>query len=132
MKQTVLKHEFIDHFPDNPAEGTVYISIPFATALHQCCCGCGNKVITPLAPTAWTLAFDGRTISLHPSVGNWSFPCQSHYWITNNRVDWARPWSREQVEAGRAKDRKQKERYYTQDATPARGEGFWRKLKKRF
>lgn len=26
---------------------------------------------------------------LRPSVGNWSFPCQSHYWIDNGRVRWA-------------------------------------------
>ena len=32
--------------------------------------------------------FDGRTISLNPSIGNWSYPCRSHYWIKGNRVVW--------------------------------------------
>jgi Family of unknown function (DUF6527) len=33
--------------------------------------------------------FDGRSISLDPSIGNWGFQCRSHYWIKNNRVVWA-------------------------------------------
>jgi len=28
-------------------------------------------------------------VSLAPSIGNWSFPCNSHYWITGNEVRWA-------------------------------------------
>jgi hypothetical protein len=86
MKQAALTHEFVDYMPDVPQEGTLYISIRFATAIHKCCCGCGNEVVTPLSPTDWKLIFDGDTVSLDPSIGNWSFPCQSHYWIRRNNV----------------------------------------------
>ncbi|MFC4855982.1 DUF6527 family protein [Actinophytocola glycyrrhizae] len=24
--------------------------------------------------------FNGETVSLSPSIGNWSFPCRSHYY----------------------------------------------------
>jgi len=41
---------------------------------------------------------------LEPSIGNWSFPCQSHYWIMNNNVMWARRWSKSEISAARRKD----------------------------
>jgi len=34
-------------------------------------------VVTPLSPTGWSLIFDGETVSLYPSIGNWNFPCRS-------------------------------------------------------
>ena len=87
MKQdVVLKHEFVEFIPGELKEGTIYVSIRFGTASHLCVCGCGNKVVTPIRPTDWKLIFDGKTISLDPSIGNWSFACQSHYWIRNNKV----------------------------------------------
>jgi hypothetical protein len=85
MKQPVtFKHEFVQFIPEELQEGTVYVSIRFATVSHLCACGCKTKVVTPLKPTDWKLTFDGKTISLHPSIGNWNFPCRSHYWIRNN------------------------------------------------
>lgn len=75
MKQeTVLKHEFVEFIPDNLEDGTVYVSVGFATVAHKCCCGCGKEVGTPLSPTDWKLIFDGKTVSLDPSIGNWGFP----------------------------------------------------------
>jgi uncharacterized protein DUF6527 len=127
MKQHVLQHEFVTEFPDNPIDGVLYVSMMFATALHRCCCGCGNNVITPFSPTDWTLMFDGRTVSLHPSIGNWSFPCQSHYWITNNRVQWARRWTAREISAGRAADRAAKEEVRG-TTMPKR---WWQKLRRR-
>lgn len=105
MKQAALVHEFVDYIPDVLKEGTLYISIKFATALHKCCCGCGHEVVTPLSPRDWKLIFDGETVSLDPSIGNWSFPCQSHYWIRRNSVVWARRWSKREIEADRSQER---------------------------
>ena len=73
-------------------EGVVYVSIPFATAVHRCCCGCGNQVVTPLDPDLWQLTFDGKGISLSPSIGNWGFQCGAHYWIRRNQVLWTSRW----------------------------------------
>lgn len=103
-QRTTVTHEFVDYVPENLAEGTVYVCVQFATVVHTCCCGCGNEVVTPLSPADWTLSFDGESISLNPSIGNWSYPCQSHYWIRNNKVIWTRRWSRGEIEAGRARD----------------------------
>lgn len=107
-RRASLQPEFVEFVPDVLAEGTLYISIPYATAVHRCCCGCGNEVVTPLTPTDWSLTFDGESVSLDPSIGNWNFYCQSHYWITRNEVRWATSWSRQQIEFGRDKDRQRK------------------------
>lgn len=112
----VLKHEFVESLPRELEEGTIYISIPFATVGHKCCCGCGREVITPLSPTDWELTFDGETVSLDPSIGNWGFPCRSHYWIVRNQVRWARPWSEKQIERGRKRDRAAKESFFSGNA----------------
>ena len=92
MKRATVTHEFVDKIPNSIEEGKVYISIPYATAVHKCCCGCGNEVVTPLTPTDWELTFNGEAISLDPSIGNWNFPCRSHYWIKQNKVRWVRDW----------------------------------------
>jgi len=141
----VLTHKFVEFIPDELDKGTIYVSIRFATVVHACCCGCGKRVVTPLGPTDWKLIFDGKTISLNPSIGNWGFECQSHYWIRNNGVKWAPRWSKDDIAAGRAYDRFAKERYFdtsntaTDDALddgpvaeePDKVESaFWRKLKK--
>jgi hypothetical protein len=110
-RQTRLRHEFVEYVPDVLEDGTIYISVPFATAIHKCCCGCGNQVVTPLSPTDWKLVFDGVSVSLDPSIGNWSFPCQSHYWIRRNSVAWAPKWSRREIEQARASDRDRKTEY---------------------
>jgi Family of unknown function (DUF6527) len=119
MKQEIaLKHEFVEFIPAELQEQTLYISIRFATVSHLCPCGCKNKVITPLKPTDWKLIFDGKTVSLHPSVGSWSFSCHSHYWVKNNRVQWAEEWSKERIDASRASDRLGKDKYYATAEVP--------------
>jgi hypothetical protein len=112
MRVEALMHEFVESAPDKLEEGKIYVSMAFATVLHKCCCGCGTEVVTPLSPTDWRITFDGETISLHPSVGNWSLQCQSHYWVERNKVRWAGRWSREEIEAGRAADRLAKKTYF--------------------
>lgn len=104
MRHDRVVHKFVECIPEQLAEGIVYVSIQFRTVVHLCCCGCGLEVVTPLSPTKWTLTFDGHAISLTPSIGNWSFPCQSHYWIKGNRVEAARRWSPRQIAAARALD----------------------------
>jgi len=79
--------------------------------MHLCACGCAREVVTPLTPTDWEITFNGETISLSPSIGNWNFECESHYWIRRGRVRWARWMSREVIERSRERDRRRKERY---------------------
>lgn len=112
MRRRKVHHEFVEFIPSSRKNGVVYVSIKFATAVHNCCCGCGNKVVTPISPTDWKLTFDGETISLHPSIGNWAFKCQSHYWIINDKVKWAPKWSKAEIESGRDRDELNKKRFF--------------------
>jgi hypothetical protein len=107
-----LQPRFVEFIPTDLERGILYVSMQYATASHRCCCGCGSEVVTPLTPTDWKLIFDGETVSLDPSIGNWSFPCQSHYWVRRNKVQWAAIWSRHQVDEGRAWDRAVKQRQF--------------------
>ena len=76
---------FVDVFPDELEEGVLYISLRFNTAVHLCACGCKMKTITKIAPGEWRMMYNGKEISLFPSIGNWNFECRSHYWIRNNK-----------------------------------------------
>jgi hypothetical protein len=134
-----LTPEFIELAPAELEDGVLYVSMAYGSAVHKCCCGCGEKVVTPFGRTDWILTFDGEAVSLHPSIGNWNFPCQSHYWIKENKVRWAPRMTREQIEAGRAADRLARTRYYAtpqetitanKDKEPAKG--FWSKVRKLF
>jgi hypothetical protein len=40
----------------------LYIAIPFTTAVHKCCCGCGLEVVTPISHD-WELALNGAAVS---------------------------------------------------------------------
>ena len=114
-----LMHEFVEFIPDAIEEGKIYVSIEYATAVHKCACGCGKEVVTPLSPTDWKLIFDGKTVSLDPSIGNWSFECQSHYWVTNGMVRWAPKWTPEQIASGRTRSRRHRARARDDDALAA-------------
>ena len=103
-----IRSEFVEIIPDQLEEGMLYISISHATALHKCLCGCGAEIVTPLSPTDWELSYNGQSVSLSPSIGNWSYPCQSHYWIRRNRVHWAKRFSARQIAAVREQDRRAK------------------------
>ncbi|HPY81637.1 MAG TPA: DUF6527 family protein, partial [Bacteroidales bacterium] len=50
-----------------------------------------------------------------PSIGNWSFNCQSHYWIKRNKIVYAREWDKEEIQFGRTNDEKRKAKYYNKE-----------------
>ena len=66
----------------------LYITLSFRVAIHLCACGCRNQVVTPLGVGQWRVSCEGEHISLSPSIGNFQFPCRSHYFITKNEVVW--------------------------------------------
>lgn len=113
MRHRTLEHRFVRNVPRELDPGVLYISMDYATAVHSCCCGCGERVVTPFTPTDWSMTFDGESISLHPSVGNWNQRCRSHYVIQRSQVLEAGPWSEELVEAERCRDKKAKVAHYS-------------------
>ena len=112
MLHRSLEHRFVENAPQPLEPGVLYISMEFATAMHLCCCGCSREVVTPFSPTDWKLIFDGETVSLTPSVGNWNFPCRSHYIIRRNRIIEAESWTDEMVQAEQRRDKSAKSGFY--------------------
>lgn len=104
-RQTALKHQWVRFIPNNPDPGILYVSREYKTATHLCCCGCGLEVVTPINSAKWSITDHGSSVSLWPSIGNWSFPCRSHYWIDHNRVKWASAMTKKQIAQVRQKDR---------------------------
>jgi hypothetical protein len=125
-----ITFEFVDLIPAEREEGKLYISIKYRTAVHNCFCGCGMKVVTPIRPTGWQLTYDGDSVSLNPSVGNWSFKCRSHYVIRGNRALPAGPMTHDQIEAGRDRDQAVRAAYFGQvpAAAPVKKRGLWERL----
>jgi hypothetical protein len=100
-----ISHRFVEFIPRELDEGVLYISERFKTASHLCCCGCGQKVVTPLNPSKWLLQDYGSTVSLSPSVGLGAFPCRSHYWIRRSQVQWCRDMSEAETAYAQRADR---------------------------
>lgn len=114
----IYQPKFVDSVPEDLEDKVIYISIKYSTVIHKCPCGCGNEVVTKLAPQRWRITFDGETVSLFPSVGNWGMPCQSHYWIEKNKVLWAESWSKEKI-------RKVQKREASENSKKNKGKGRW-------
>jgi hypothetical protein len=116
MQISQLSHRFVQYIPDDVESGVLYISMEYATAVHSCCCGCGEEVVTPFAPTDWLIIFDGEAVSLRPSVGNWNQACRSHYFISRGQVVEAAPWSQREVNAERERARAAKTHEFEKSA----------------
>lgn len=137
MKVKELKPQYVELMPKVIEEGVLYISQKYATAVHKCCCGCGEKVVTPLKPTEWSLTVTKGAATLRPSIGNWGFACRSHYWIRNNRVVWSGDMTTAEIERNRRRDRVAKQEYFAQvnaqrtkapSSTGEQSPGLWRSL----
>ena len=139
-RRTTYGHTFVDTLPDNLEEGVLYVSGQYATSAHKCFCGCGREVITPIHPTKWKLTFDGIHVSLHPSIGSWSLPCKSHYWLRAGNVAWAEAFTEEEIQTVRSHDLTAQDHYFSGRGapapsatvvptdTPVEQPGFWSKV----
>lgn len=111
MRLTRIAHQHVEYIPDVLEEGVLYISLPFKTALHRCACGCGQEVVTPLGQAEWSLRETGGKVTLYPSIGNWSFPCQSHYFIRGSQIAWVGKMTKAEIARGRQITQERREVY---------------------
>lgn len=86
MKIKEFKPKFVSRIPDNIEEGYLYICLKCDAIMHKCPCGCREIVSTPIRVGGWSITYNEFGVSLKPSIGNWSYDCSSHYYITNNKV----------------------------------------------
>lgn len=119
--------QHVELAPKPLVPGVLYISQKYRTAVHLCCCGCGEKVVTPLSPAEWRVQLNGGQVSLQPSIGN-ATPCRSHYWIRHGRVDWAPPMSNADVARTRTRDRASLKALFTARQEARRGSRLQRAL----
>ena len=91
MELRQFELQVVHRMPNELNQGTLYVCFDCNVVAHLCACGCGEKVILPIDPDFWSIKYDGETVSLTPSIGNFQFPCKSHYWIKENRIVWAEP-----------------------------------------
>ena len=93
MKTTQLTIRECVHINEKPLEdGILYVSRRFELAIHNCACGCKIETVTPLRTVAgnegWELSQGPNGPTLHPSIGNQNFPCKSHYWVRDGKIEW--------------------------------------------
>lgn len=100
-----LRTVFVTDIPEKLEDGILYVSEECHVALHNCACGCGEEVSTPLVPMEYALKMTNDEASIWPSIGNHDFACRSHYIIDHGRIEWSGRMSRTAIEAGREKDR---------------------------
>lgn len=87
LKKVEIEPVFVVEMPCYYERNKIYISEEYRTAVHLCLCGCDEKVVMILDDGSkwWRLVKEKNgKVSFIGSVGNYSFPCQSHYIITNN------------------------------------------------
>lgn len=123
MNTIVLQR--VQFLPKQLSPGILYVSDEYQVAGHLCCCGCGNKVITPLGPAEWSVTEQNGKPSIWPSIGNWQLPCRSHYIISAGQIRWSGQWTDAQILAGRQAEEERRQVYY---AEKDRERSFWWQL----
>lgn len=108
MKTRTWTAVWVDDMPSSLEPGNLYISVKHRLTEHLCACGCGTEVSLPLSRSEWRIEYDGESVSLFPSIGNWRLPCRSHYIIEKGRTRRALAWTQQEIQSGRARDREAK------------------------
>ena len=123
----MLETRFVKFIPERLNKGVLYVSYEYNTAIHLCACGCKNKVVTPISPIQWSYNYNGESISLSPSIGNWNFDCKSHYWIRDSQIVWAKKWSTDKISKVQQIEQKEISDYFEEEKEVEK-DGFFTKF----
>lgn len=90
MRVTEFKTVFTTGITSYLEQGKLYVNENYKVVRRLCPCGCGSLVQTPIdgSDYSWQYTNHNGKITLRPSIGNFELPCKSHYYITENRVEW--------------------------------------------
>lgn len=88
MTSDTIETVYMDRIPSDIEQGKLYVSRECKVAIHLCACGCGEKVITPIDKQGWIFADNDGKPTLSPSIGNFEFPCKSHYFVSDGKIIW--------------------------------------------
>ena len=125
----MLEPRFVKFIPSQLTEGIIYVSYEYNTAIHLCACGCKNKVVTPISPIQWSYTYNGESISLSPSIGNWNFDCKSHYWIRDNQIIWAEKWNTSKISKVQENEQIEIDDYYNKENVNKKESSFSKLLR---
>lgn len=103
MRTESFRLERVKLIPAKIEPGVFYFSEKYATSMHLCACGCGSDISLAISSAGWKVT-KSSALTLRPSVGNWSYPCRSHYLITDGRVEWANAMSAGAISMNRQRD----------------------------
>ena len=68
--------------------GKLYISREFSCATYLCPCGCCNQIHIAFNKYLWNIIDKDGKVTIRPSILSDNLPCKSHYFITENHIDW--------------------------------------------
>ena len=86
------KTQFVQSIPQDLKKGILYVCVTYDICVHLCPCGCMSKIFTPISKEyGWVISYDGVNVSLAPSIGNGAYPCGSHYFLKEGKVQWLPP-----------------------------------------
>ena len=88
MELRAFEMQIVHRIPVILQPGLLYVCFDCNVVVHLCACGCSEKVVLPIDPQFWSVRYDGETVTISPSIGNYQYPCKSHYWIRENKVIW--------------------------------------------
>ena len=108
MKTRAWTAVWVDDMPASLEPGNLYVSVKHRLTEHLCACGCGTEVSLPLGRSEWRIEYDGESVSVWPSIGNWRLPCRSHYIIEKGLTSWSLAWTEKEIQTGQALDGKAK------------------------
>jgi hypothetical protein len=111
MRIDVVTPQQVELAPRPLIPGVLYVSQKYRVVIHLCCCGCGEKVVTPLSSAEWQLKLHEGIATMQPSIGN-ATACRSHYWIRQNRVVWVPNMTNQQIAVVQERDRASLETMY--------------------
>ena len=87
--------------PPSLEPGNLYISVKHRLTEHLCACGCGTEISLPLGRSEWRIEYDGESVTVWPSIGNWRLPCRSHYIIEKGHTRWCLAWTEKEIRTDR-------------------------------
>ena len=125
VRMEMWQVDWVEEMPSTLSPGCLYVSIKHRLTEHLCACGCGAEVSLPLGPAEWRIEYDGDSVSVRPSIGNWRLPCRSHYMIDHGVTRWCMSWTEEEVGWGRMRDREVKQADIVRKRRRRR---WWRRL----
>jgi hypothetical protein len=86
----------VDRIPKELSDGIVYHNQEFELGAMLCACGCGHR-IDLLVPDSHQLTSVDGLATIRPSILVSDAPCNSHYYISDGRVEWLTTFTPAQV-----------------------------------